>query len=402
MAPARSALREMMNRCEQLADEVDAGTRPIRSCSPARSRSCASRSTTHNKFEEQLLRPVLRELDCVRRRCASTAWSRTTSSEHRSLALARLGSDRRAARRAIARPARSTSRAEERYFSSRSADDHGLCSGSQLHRLGPCSWQHVTCQRSGGGVTPRARSHAEGLRGARLRAIRVRARCAGTRSCEGPAPMSNETIRYDDAIVRKFVTATFVWGVVGMLVGLWCALQLAMPRLNFAPYFTFGRLRPLHTNAVIFAFAGNAIFAAVYYSTQRLLQGADVAPTCCRRSTSGAGRRSSSPPRSRCRSGFTQAQGVRRARVADRHRDRRRVGRLRGQLLRRRSRNRRERHLYVALWFYIATIVTVAILHIFNNLVDPGRRCSRATRSTPACRTRSCSGGTATTRSRSS
>src|ERR1044072_7183368 len=84
--------------------------------------------------------------------------------------------------------------------------------------------------------------------------------------------MSRETVRYDDAIVRRFVTATMVWGAVGMLVGLWCALQLAVPSLNAAPYFTFGRLRPLHTNAVIFAFAGNAIFAAVYYSSQRLLK----------------------------------------------------------------------------------------------------------------------------------
>ena len=83
---------------------------------------------------------------------------------------------------------------------------------------------------------------------------------------------TNETIRYDDGIVRKFVTATILWGIVGTLVGLLCALQLASPRFNFAPYLTFGRLRPLHTNAVIFAFAGNAIFAAVYYSSQRLLK----------------------------------------------------------------------------------------------------------------------------------
>src|SRR5215207_8594992 len=84
--------------------------------------------------------------------------------------------------------------------------------------------------------------------------------------------MSNESIRYDDATVRKFVTATVVWGAVGMLVGLWCALQLALPELNIGPYFTFGRLRPLHTNAVIFAFAGNGMFAAMYYSSQRLLK----------------------------------------------------------------------------------------------------------------------------------
>src|SRR5688572_16321014 len=80
------------------------------------------------------------------------------------------------------------------------------------------------------------------------------------------------TFRYDDDIVRKFVVATLIWGAVGMLAGLWLALQLAAPDLNLPPYFTFGRLRPLHTNAVIFAFAGNAIFAAVYYSSQRLLK----------------------------------------------------------------------------------------------------------------------------------
>src|SRR5450432_733940 len=89
--------------------------------------------------------------------------------------------------------------------------------------------------------------------------------------------MANETIKYDDAIVRRFLTATLAWGSVGMLVGLWCALQLATPRMNFAPYFTFGRLRPLHTNAAIFAFAGNAIFAAVYYSSQRLLKARPLA-----------------------------------------------------------------------------------------------------------------------------
>ena len=57
---------------------------------------------------------------------------------------------------------------------------------------------------------------------------------------------TTETIRYDDALVRRFLAATLVWGAVGMLVGLWCALELAMPSLNIAPYFTFGRLRPLH------------------------------------------------------------------------------------------------------------------------------------------------------------
>ena len=81
-----------------------------------------------------------------------------------------------------------------------------------------------------------------------------------------------ETVRYDDAIVRKFVLATLLWGFVGMLVGVVLAVQLAWWPANLSKYLTFGRLRPLHTNAVVFAFAGNAIFAAIYYSTQRLVK----------------------------------------------------------------------------------------------------------------------------------
>ena len=81
-----------------------------------------------------------------------------------------------------------------------------------------------------------------------------------------------DSFSYDDDIVRKFLVATFVWGLVGMLVGLVVAVQLANPAMNVAPWLTFGRLRPLHTNAVIFAFAGNAFFTGAYYSTQRLLK----------------------------------------------------------------------------------------------------------------------------------
>src|SRR5690348_4814429 len=79
-----------------------------------------------------------------------------------------------------------------------------------------------------------------------------------------------DSFTYDDAIVRKFMLATFVWGLVGMLVGLFIAFELVMPQLNLAPWLAFGRLRPLHTNAVIFAFAGNAFFTGCYYSLQRL------------------------------------------------------------------------------------------------------------------------------------
>jgi cytochrome c oxidase cbb3-type subunit I/II len=80
-------------------------------------------------------------------------------------------------------------------------------------------------------------------------------------------------IDYDDDIVRKFFLATVVWGVVGMLVGVIVALQLAWWPANLGlPWTTFGRLRPLHTNAVIFAFAGNICFTGIYHSMQRLLK----------------------------------------------------------------------------------------------------------------------------------
>ena len=85
--------------------------------------------------------------------------------------------------------------------------------------------------------------------------------------------MSNgsTSVAYDDAIVRKFFGATVLWGAVGMLVGVIIAIQLAWWPANLGlPWTTFGRLRPLHTNAVIFAFAGNAVFCAIYYSMQRL------------------------------------------------------------------------------------------------------------------------------------
>ncbi len=180
--------------------------------------------------------------------------------------------------------------------------------------------------------------------------------------------MSNEKIRYDDATVRRFVTATIVWGAVGMVVGLWIALQLAAPQLNIGKYFTFGRLRPLHTNAVIFAFAGNAIFAAVYYSSQRLLKARPVewlsklhfwgwqliivaaAITLPLGYTQGKEYAELEWPIDIAIAVVWVAFGVNFFAMV---------------------RNRREKHLYVALWFYIATIVTIAVLHIFNNLVIP-------------------------------
>jgi cytochrome c oxidase cbb3-type subunit I/II len=179
-----------------------------------------------------------------------------------------------------------------------------------------------------------------------------------------------ETFHYDDAIVRKFLVATFVWGLVGMLVGLVIALQLAYPALNLdLPWTSFGRLRPLHTNAVIFAFAGNAFFCGAYYSTQRLLKARMFSDTLSAVHFWGwqliIVLAAVTLPL-----GFTQAKEYAELEwpidiliavvwVVF-------AVNFFGTIAR-----RRERHLYVAVWFYIASIVTVAILHIFNNLAVP-------------------------------
>ena len=85
--------------------------------------------------------------------------------------------------------------------------------------------------------------------------------------------MENQKFYYDNKIVKLFILATIIWGVVAVLVGVLIAMQLAFPAFNFGlEYTSFGRVRPIHTNAVIFAFVGNAIFAGVYYSMQKLLK----------------------------------------------------------------------------------------------------------------------------------
>ncbi|HAI75142.1 MAG TPA: cytochrome C oxidase Cbb3, partial [Microscillaceae bacterium] len=85
--------------------------------------------------------------------------------------------------------------------------------------------------------------------------------------------MQIEKFEYDNRTVRLFMIASVVFGIVGMTVGLLAAIQLFYPLFNFdLPFTSFGRIRPLHTNAVIFAFVGNAMFAGVYYSMQRLLK----------------------------------------------------------------------------------------------------------------------------------
>ena len=175
---------------------------------------------------------------------------------------------------------------------------------------------------------------------------------------------------YDDAVVRKFTFATMVWGGVGMLVGLILALQLAVPALNLGlPWTTFGRLRPLHTNAVIFAFAGNAVFAAIYYSSQRLLKARMFSDLLSNMHFWGwqliiVSAAITLPL------GFTQGKeyaelewpiDIAIALVWIIF-----AVNFFGTIFR-----RRERHLYVAIWFYIATIITVTLLHVFNSLAIP-------------------------------
>ena len=176
-------------------------------------------------------------------------------------------------------------------------------------------------------------------------------------------------VAYDDATVRWFVYATVLWGVVGMLVGVLLAIQLGTPDANFGEYFTFGRLRPLHTNAVIFAFAGNAIFAAIYYSSQRLLKTRMLSDLLSKVHFWGwqsiiVSAAITLPM------GYTSSKEY---------------AELEwpidiaitvvwvifainffGMIWK-----RREKHLYVAIWFYIATIVTVAVLHIVNSFELP-------------------------------
>ncbi|WP_342332196.1 cytochrome-c oxidase, cbb3-type subunit I [Pedobacter sp. FW305-3-2-15-E-R2A2] len=175
---------------------------------------------------------------------------------------------------------------------------------------------------------------------------------------------------YDNKIVRNFAVATIVWGIIGMTVGLLIAMQLFKPALNMgSQYTTFGRIRPLHTNAVIFAFVGNAIFMGVYYSLQRLLKARMFSDVLSKIHFWGwqliiVSAVITLPL------GFTSSHeyaelewpidiaitliwvvfGVN----------------MFGTIIK-----RREKHMYVAIWFYIATFVTVAVLHIVNSFQLP-------------------------------
>jgi cytochrome c oxidase cbb3-type subunit I/II len=182
--------------------------------------------------------------------------------------------------------------------------------------------------------------------------------------------MEIQQFYYDNKIVKKFLYATILWGVVGMLVGLLLAFLFLFPNLTDGiSWLSFGRLRPLHTNAVIFAFVGNAIFAGVYYSLQRLLKArmfsdmlsnfnfwawelviVGAAITLPLGYTTSKEYAELEWPFDIAIALIWVAFGVN----------------MIGTILK-----RRQRHLYVAIWFYLATFVTVAVLHIFNSLELP-------------------------------
>lgn len=175
---------------------------------------------------------------------------------------------------------------------------------------------------------------------------------------------------YDNKIVRDFGIATIVWGIVGMSVGLLVAIQLVWPFMNFElPYTTFGRVRPLHTNAVIFAFVGNAIFMGVYYSLQRLLKARMYSDFLSRVHFWGwqliiLAAAITLPLGLTTSHEYAELEwpidiGITLIWVA--------FGiNMFGTIIK-----RRERHMYVAIWFYIATFVTVAVLHIVNSVQLP-------------------------------
>nr|WP_294906106.1 cytochrome-c oxidase, cbb3-type subunit I [uncultured Lacibacter sp.] len=182
--------------------------------------------------------------------------------------------------------------------------------------------------------------------------------------------MQLEKFHYDNKIVKYFANATAIWGVVGMLAGLWAAIQIYMPAasLDYAGT-TFGRLRPIHTNAIIFAFVGNCMFTGIYYSLQRLCKArmfsdklswihfwgwqliiVAAAVTLFLGYTTGKEYAELEWPIDIMITLVWVVFGIN----------------MFGTIFK-----RRESHLYVAIWFYIATWITVAMLHIVNSFEIP-------------------------------
>jgi cytochrome c oxidase cbb3-type subunit I/II len=182
--------------------------------------------------------------------------------------------------------------------------------------------------------------------------------------------MQVQSFQYDNKTVRNFAIATIIWGVVGMTVGLWVALQLVFPiTLNLQPYFSFGRIRPLHTNAVIFAFVGNGIFMGVYYSLQRLLKARMYSDLLSKIHFWGwqliiVAAAITLPLGISTAKEYAELEWPIDIAITI-------IWVVFGWNMFATIIKRRERHLYVAIWFYIATFVTVAVLHLVNSFELP-------------------------------
>jgi cytochrome c oxidase cbb3-type subunit I/II len=182
--------------------------------------------------------------------------------------------------------------------------------------------------------------------------------------------MEMQQFYYDNKIVKKFLYASIIFGVVGMLVGLLLAIMFLFPNLTDGiSFLSFGRLRPLHTNAVIFAFVGNAIFAGVYYSMQRLLKTRMYSDLLSNINFWGwqliiVAAAITLPLGFTSSKEYAELEWPIDIAIAL-------IWVVFGLNMIMTIVKRRERHIYVAIWFYIATFVTVAILHIFNSLELP-------------------------------
>ena len=191
-----------------------------------------------------------------------------------------------------------------------------------------------------------------------------------TLAIDANPPVEMDEFQYDNKIVRNFAIATVLYGLIGILVGVLIAFQLAYPFLNFElSYTTFGRLRPLHTNAVIFAFVGNGFFTGMYYSAPRILK----APMWSKKLsyfnfwgwqaiilaaaiTLPLGLTTSKE--------YAELEWPIDIAIAVVW-----VAAMINLLMT--MVNRRSEHIYAAIWFYIASFVTVAMLHVVNSLALP-------------------------------
>jgi len=183
------------------------------------------------------------------------------------------------------------------------------------------------------------------------------------------ASAAHDRALYDMSVVRGFALSALLWGVVGMAVGLLAALQLAWPQFNVPPYLSFGRIRPIHTNAVIFGFTLGTVFAGSYYGVQRLCRVRMYSDTLSRINLWGWNAIIAAAAVSLMLGKTTSKEYAELEWPLD-------VAiavvwvvyavNFFGTVAR-----RRERGLYVAIWFWIATILTIGMLHIFNSLEIP-------------------------------